>query len=202
MQSGDSRFQLAIDRFDLANSQDPNTTVVGEEIHPKELLYARRMTDWLDRFEPNASEPLRLAARCQHIMRWQIPRNQFPMDRAGYHRWRTTLYNFHAEKAGEILRDVGYDDTTISRVQSLVRKERLKSDPEMQTLEDVICLVFLENYFAEFAEDHDEPKLITILRKTWKKMSPRGHQAALGLKLPQRERAIIEKALAPQPPGA
>ena len=153
------------------------------------------MTAWLDKLEPNASEPLRLAARSQHLMRWSIPRSQFPMDRAGYLKWRTTLYDFHAEKAGAILREVGYDEATIARVQSLVRKQGIKTDPEMQLLEDVICLVFLENYFAEFAADHDEDKLIRILRRTWAKMSPRGHQAALGLELPERERGLIERAL-------
>jgi len=139
---------------------------------------------------------VRLAARSQHLMRWSIPRSQCPMDRAGYLKWRTTLYDFHAERAGEVLRQVGYDEGTVGRVQSLIRKHGIKTDPEMQLLEDVICLVFLENYFAEFAADHDEEKLIRILRRTWAKMSPRGHEAALGLDLPQRERQLIGKALA------
>jgi hypothetical protein len=181
-----ARFQLAIDRFDAANAQDP----AG-----KELAYARRMTQWLQRLEPNASEALRLAARSQHIRRWEIPRASFPMDRPGYLKWRKTLYEFHATKAGEILHDVGYDDATIARVQSLLRKEKIKLDPEMQTLEDVICLVSLENYFAEFAGDHDEEKLIKILRKTWKKMSDRGHSAAMKLNLAERELELISKAL-------
>jgi len=131
-------------------------------------------------------------------MRWSIPREDYPKDRAGYLKWRTTLYDFHAEKAAEILRNVGYDDATIARVRSLIRKEKLKADPEMQLLEDVICLVFLENYFAEFAADHDEEKLVRILRRTWAKMSPRGHAAALKLELPERERKLIERALSPR----
>jgi hypothetical protein len=118
------------------------------------------------------------------------------MDRPGYLKWRTTLYDFHADKAAQILREVGYDDVTIGRVRSLIRKQGIKTDPEMQLLEDVICLVFLENYFAEFAADHDEDKLIRILRRTWAKMSPRGHEAALGLDLPERERKLIDRALA------
>ena len=117
------------------------------------------------------------------------------MDRPGYHRWRTDLGKFHAQAAGEILQEVGYDAPTVSRVESLLRKERLKSDPEAQLLEDVICLVFLENYFAPFSERHDEQKLIGILRRTWTKMSPRGHDAALKLELPPEKRALIEKAL-------
>jgi hypothetical protein len=192
----DPRFRAAIDRFDAINARDPNVTIIDGVARPKELVYAQRMTDWLDRLEPSASEAVRLAARSQHLMRWSIPRSQFPMDRAGYLKWRTTLYDFHAERAGEVLRDVNYDEDTIGRVQSLIRKQGIKTDPEMQLLEDVICLVFLENYFAEFAADHDEEKLIRILRRTWAKMSPRGHEAARGLDLPERERELIEKALA------
>ncbi|WP_428938496.1 DUF4202 domain-containing protein [Fontivita pretiosa] len=192
MNSDPERFRRAIERFDAANAQDPNQ---------KELLYAQRMTHWLDRLDPNASEALRLAARCQHICRWQIPRSSFPMDRIGYLKWRKTLYQFHADKAGQILREVGYDDATIARVQSLLRKEKLKLDPEMQTLEDVICLVFLEHYFAEFVQEHahDEPKILNIIRKTWAKMSPRGHEAAMSIKLPQSAMRLISQALS-QPP--
>jgi hypothetical protein len=196
MPSADSRFRAAIERFDAANARDPNMTISDGTPQPKELIYARRMTDWLNRLEPSASEPVQLAARCQHLMRWSIPRSAYPMDRSGYLKWRTTLYDFHADRAAEILREVGYDDATIARVRSLVRKERIKADPQMQLLEDVICLVFLENYFAEFAADHDEEKLIRILRRTWAKMSPRGHAAALALELPVRERKLIERALA------
>jgi hypothetical protein len=154
------------------------------------------MSDWLQRIEPNASEALQLAAHGQHICRWTIPRDSYSMDRPGYHRWRSACQRMHADKLAEILRDVGYDDATISRVQSLVRKERLKLDPDSQLLEDVICLVFLENYFADFSRQHDEAKLIDIVRKTWKKMSPRGHAAALQLPLSDETKSIVEKALA------
>jgi hypothetical protein len=184
------RFTAAIEHFDALNAQDPGD---------KELTYARRMTQWLEKLAPEASEPLRLAARSQHLMRWQIPRSSFPMDRIGYLKWRTTLYDFHAQKSAEVLREVGYDDATVARVRSLIRKEKLKIDPEMQLLEDVICLVFLENYFAEFARDHDEEKLVRILQKTWKKMSPRGHEAAMGLRLGEREKQLIALALSPPP---
>lgn len=190
------RFAAAIAKIDEANAADPNREVFeGREV-PKELLYSRRMSDWLARLEPNASEALRLAAHGQHIWRWTIARSSFPMDRAGYHRWRSTCQRMHADKLGEILRAVGYDDETIGRVQSLVRKEKMKLDAESQLLEDVVCLVFLENYFADFARDHDEAKLIDIVRKTWKKMSPRGHDAALKLPLSDAAKTIVEKALA------
>jgi len=155
------------------------------------------MSDWLMRLAPDASEELRLAARGQHICRWTIQRSSYAMDRAGYLHWRNECKRMHAEKLGEIMRDVGYDDAAINRAQSLVRKERLKADPETQLLEDVVCLVFLENYFAEFSRQHDDAKLIDIVRKTWKKMSPRGHQAALQLPLSSDSKRIIEQALAP-----
>ena len=189
------RFEKAIERFDAANAGDPNKEVNEGVEYPKELIYARRMTAWLERLVPDASESLRLAARCQHIRRWTIPRSDYPMDRRGYKRWRTNLAKYHAETAGAILKDVGYDDDTVGRVRTLLRKEGLKRDPEVQLLEDVICLVFLENYFSDFAKQHDEKKLINILRKTWKKMSPQGHQAALGLNFPGDLRRIVDMAL-------
>src|SRR5579862_2971819 len=120
-------FEQAIAKFDAANADDPNLT----EGRPAQLLYANRMSEWMNRLYPDASEPLRLAARCQHIRRWMIPRNSYPMDRAGYHRWRTALYSFHADEAEKILKDAGYEETTISRVRSLLKKEKLKTDPDM-----------------------------------------------------------------------
>ena len=196
--NADDRLKLAFDRLDALNAQDPNTELIDGRAEPKELIYARRMTAWLLRLEPGASDALQLAARGQHLMRWQIPRESFPRDRAGYLRWRTTLCDFHADRAAEVLREVGYDDATVERVRSLIRKQDLKTDPEAQTLEDVICLVFLEHYFAEFSRDHDEDKLLRILRKTWRKMSPRGHDAAMTLQHGPREMELISKALSPQ----
>ena len=195
MTSYTSRLQSAIDRFDAANGEDPNLQMVADEPCPAELLYAQRMTQWLHRLGPDASEPLRLAARAQHICRWKIPRSDYQSGRDGYRRWRTDLGQFHAETAGQILRDVGYDKPTIDRVKSLLTKQRLKADPECQILEDVICLVFLEHYLGEFTQKHDEAKLINILQRTWNKMSPRGHEAALALDLPQEARRLIDKAL-------
>jgi len=189
------RFNAAIARFDAANADDPTTEVFQEVVYPKELLYAQRMTAWLDNIAPEASEALRLAVRCQHIQRWTIPRHTYAMDRHGYLRWRTTLAKFHADTAAAILRDVGYDDATIQRVQTLLRKERLKRDPEVQCLEDVICLVFLEHYLAAFATQHDEVKVPDILRKTWTKMSPRGHEVALTLPMSPEARRLVEQAL-------
>jgi Domain of unknown function (DUF4202) len=190
------RFNSAIRRFDTANAEDPHVEVVEGVSYPKELLYAQRMSMWLDRFAPNASEALQLAARCQHIRRWTIPRQDYPMDRRGYLQWRTALAKFHAETAAEILREVGYEEATIGRVQSLLRKEGLKRDPEVQCLEDVICLVFLESYCADFATHHDSAKMLPIIRKTWEKMSPHGREIARRLDLPREVQQLVEAALA------
>jgi hypothetical protein len=189
------RFTEAIQRFDAANAEDPQREVVEGVSYPKELLYAQRMTVWLDRFAPDASEALRLAARCQHIRRWMIPRQDYPMDRRGYLQWRTGLAKFHADTAAGILREVGYEDEIIGRVRALLRKEGLKRDPEVQCLEDVICLVFLESYCADFAKQHDAAKVLPIIRKTWDKMSPRGHEVARTLDLPQGVYQLVEAAL-------
>jgi hypothetical protein len=189
------QFRAAIGRIDDANRDDPNREVHQGREHPRELLYAERMSAWLERLAPGAAEAVQLAARAQHIRRWEIPRDRYPMDRDGYRRWRTDLGKFHADTAGRILRGVGYDEATVERVGSLLRKEQLKTDADCQLLEDVICLVFLEYELADFAKKHDEEKLIHILRRTWKKMSPRGHQAALALPLPEGLRSIVERAV-------
>ncbi|MCU0673672.1 MAG: DUF4202 domain-containing protein [Myxococcota bacterium] len=191
----DERLDAAFARIDEANAQDPNLERLDGQDFPKELLYGRRMSATLAMFAPEADDAVKLAARAQHVQRWKIPRSDFPMDRKGYLAWRQKLYGMHAELAGEILREVGYDDATIARVGTLLRKKGLKTDPDVQLLEDVICLVFLEHYFAEFSVKHDDDKVIDILRKTWAKMSPRGHEAALALPLGE-ERRLVERALA------
>jgi len=196
MNPNSGRFDEAIARFDAAHAEDPESEVSRGAEHPKELLYAQRMSAWLASLAPDASEPLKLAVRAQHIRRWSIPRTAYPMNVDGYRKWRAEEARAHAETAGRILAEVGYDEATVRRVQALVRKERLKQDPEAQLLEDVTCIVFLENYFAGFAQKHDQDTLVRVLRKTWKKMSARGHAAALGLDLSPHLRAIMDKALA------
>ena len=186
------RFDAAIARFDAVHAEDPEKDGTGQ---PKELVYARRMSEWLEKLAPDAPEALRLAARCQHIRRWAIRRSDYPLGAAGYRKWRVDEAAAHAVVAREILEVAVYDEPTIQRVQALVRKEKLKQDAEVQLLEDAGCLVFLEHYFADFARKHDEAKLVEILRKTWRKMSPRGHEAAHGLELTAPLRAIVEKAL-------
>ncbi len=198
MNENPKRFEDALRLIDAANSEDPNTESFEGEDYPKELLYSMRMTKWLETIEPQASEALRLAVRSQHIRRWEIPRSEYPLDRKGYHQWRTRLYDYHGEKAAEILEKVGYDEETISRVRKLLKKKGLKSNPETQTLEDVACLVFLESYFWDFSRLHDEEKIIGILRKTWVKMSACGQEAARELSLNAGAQDLLNKALTPE----
>lgn len=196
MTESPTRFVTAIQLFDEANSEDPNRETHQGEQHPKELLYAHRMTERLSRFAPGASEAVRLAVRAQHIRRWEIPRASYPMDRDGYRKWRTELGRFHARTAAALLRESGYDEETILRVESLLRKERLKIDPDCQLLEDVICLVFLEHYLPAFVSTQEEAKLIGIIQKTWRKMSAQGQQAATELSLCEAAERAVGKALA------
>ncbi|MEH6679492.1 MAG: DUF4202 domain-containing protein [Sediminicola sp.] len=190
-----NKLQKAFDLFDKANAEDPNKEIFQGKTYAKEVLYAIRMTERLNIFEPNASEALQLTARCQHIRRWEIPRDSYEMNRAGYLKWRQDLKKFHAEKAGELLKLVGYDQDTIDKVAFLLEKKQLKKNEETQILEDVICLVFLEYYFEPFAQKYEAEKLIDILQKTWRKMSAKGHGAAMELPLSETTLALVGKAL-------
>lgn len=192
-------FKDAIALIDAANAEDPNKEIFEDKEYPKEILYSERMTTWQQKFEPNASEALQLAARAQHICRWKIPRSDYPMNRKGYNDWRTTLAKFHGDTTAEIMKQAGYDDAMCERVKKILLKDRIKfDDPDGQVLEDVICLVFLEFYFVPFAPHYAEPKLISIVQRTWKKMSDRGHETALTLAplWPAELLASVQKALA------
>ena len=201
-----NRFTEAIRRFDAANAEDPNHETVEGRERPKALLYAERLSAMLARFAPDASETLLLAARCQHLQRWKIPRSDYPMTRAGYHQWRNRLRDFHAELARAILVDAGYDDSMIARVASLIRKEALKSDAEAQALEDVVALVFLESYLADFVAahgDYDASRLADIVTKTARKMSQRGREAGLSqIQLPRELAELVRNAIGGVPPGS
>ncbi len=196
MQTDSRRLRCAVEGFDALNAADPNTAAGPAGPVANELLYARRMSDRLAQFAPEASETVRLAVRAQHICRWKIPRSAYPMTRAGYLRWRKDLGAFHAETAGKVMRACGYAETVIEEVASILRKERLKLNPAAQLLEDVACLVFLEHYLDGFAPTQDKEKLLNILRRTWRKMSAEGRQAALALDLPAHLSALVRKALA------
>lgn len=195
--SDKERYQKAISLIDKANLQDPNTELLDGKEFPKELLYSNRMTSWLDKLDPEASDVLKIAARAQHIERWKIPRSKYPVDRDGYRMWRKELMDFHASRVSEIMSHVGYDEDSILRVKSLIKKELFKTDPDSQMLEDVVCLVFLENYFSDFSKEHlnDPDKLSRIITKTWNKMSENGRELALKLKIPAEAKSLISKAL-------
>ena len=190
-----TRFETAIAIIDQKNAEDPNTYQVAGIEYSKELLYSQRMTRKLLQFEPNASKALQIAARAQHICRWKIQRNEYPMDRVGYLKWREELKKMHAKLTGEILEQVGFDEQFVDRVQKIILKKLIKKNEESQTLEDVICLVFLDYYFDEFAAKHTDEKIIDILKKTWVKMSDKGHEAALKLPFSEKSLALVKQAI-------
>lgn len=195
-------YDIALSLIDEANSEDP-TRVIDEngKEWPKELLYSNRMSDMLSRFAPEADDVCKLAIRAQHIQRWKSPRENYPMDRIGYLKWRTDLYKFHADTAGKLLAKAGYDEDAVNRLQKMVGKKNIKHNPDTQLLEDVTDLVFIEHYMTEFAQKHpeySEEKWIEIIQKTWKKMSDDGHKFALSgqLRLPEPLIPLIQKAVA------
>lgn len=187
--------KLAFEAFDVENSKDPNIEVVNGNNVPKELIYGQRMSEVLTQFAPKASEALQLAARAQHLCRWEIPRNDYEMNRKGYLTWRADLKKFHAKKATAILEKLEFNKQLIERVAFLIQKKQLKRDEETQTLEDVICLVFLEYYYEEFRKKHEDDKVIDIIQKTWRKMSKKGHNYALALPYSEKGLQLIKQAL-------
>lgn len=197
------RFEQAVRDFDAAHVEDPERVSTSAGERPWSVHYHARLAHWVDVLAPDASEPLRLAARCQHIRRWSIPRSDFPEGPLGYKKWRSTLALFHADEAESALRAAGYDDSVVERVRALLIKKGLKSDAEVMAFEDAICLTFLENQLASFATRHERDKLIDILQKTWAKMTPRGHAVAMDLAagLPGALKALVQSAVAPEDAG-
>lgn len=190
-----NKLQQVLAKIDELNADDPNLDwVEGQEV-PREQLYSRRMSDQLCEFLPQASDELQIAAYAQHVRRWVSSRSDYPRGKAGYYRWRTELGRMHADLAARAMEEAGYSRVSQERVKKLLTKQGIKQDDEVQALEDVICLVFLQYYFMPFAARHPEDKVIDILQKTWAKMSPRGHEAALALPLDPAARSLIEKAL-------
>ncbi|KAL8819280.1 MAG: hypothetical protein Q9223_002246 [Gallowayella weberi] len=191
-----SKFETALRLIDEAHAHDPRIIKSKGQEEPYELYYSKKMSDYLERRDSNATETLRLAIRAQHLRRWEVPRESYAMTKTGYHLWRTYLKKRQADIATRICLDSGYSEEDAHRVGSLVMKENLKQDAETQILEDVACLVFLDDQFEEFEKEHDESKIINILRKTWGKMSERGHELALSISMSERARELVAKALA------
>lgn len=200
MQPPNTPFERAIAFIDDANRQDPNQESADGQTWPKELLYSHRMSDMLERYAPESDEAIKLAVRAQHIQRWKTPRSDYPMGRQGYLQWRTGLYKFHAETAGALVQQAGFDDAVVERVKQAVGKRALKRNPDTQMVEDVTALVFIEHYMLDFAGRHpeyDEQKWLDIIRKTWNKMSKRAQTFALsgGVQLPEPLVPLIQKAI-------
>ena len=194
-------FDKAIELIDAANNADPNKETADGKEWPKELLYSHRMSDMLDRFDPDADDAMKLAMRAQHIQRWKSPRDAYPMDRIGYLKWRKDLYKYHANTAAELLLEAGYGDDVVERVKNAIAKKNIKTNEDTRLLENISALVFIEHYMQAFADKHpeyDEAKWIDIIQKTWNKMSEQGHTFALSgsLKLPEPLIPLIQKAVA------
>jgi len=194
--TADPRERAALERFGAAHREDPRSVVVSGAATPWSVHYHARLAHWVETFDPNASVALRLAAACQHIRRWEVPRASYDEGRRGYRQWRTDLAEKHARTARGVLSDVGYDEATIARVETLIRKVGLARDPEVRLFEDAICMVFFELEYSDLVSKHEDAKLVDILRRTWAKMSPQGHAAAVSLAagMPERERRLIEEA--------
>jgi len=196
-----STYEKAKELINQANSEDPNKVVDSENKEwPKELLYSHHMSDMLERFAPESDEEMKLAIQAQHIQRWKSPRSDYPMNRKGYHQWRTALYTFHANTVAALMEQAGYAEDSLERVKQAVGKKALKKNPDTQLLENIAALVFIEHYMLEFAGKHpeyDEAKWIDIIRKTWRKMSPAAQEFALSgsIELPTALVPLIQKAL-------
>lgn len=192
----EARVARTLARFDALNAEDPNLLEVDGVARPRELVQAERLAAWVHRLEPQPSLALRLAARCQHLGRFRVPREQYAMDAAGYQAWRRGLAQLHADLAGQILEAEGWDEAVRAQVRRINLKSGIKRDAEVQTMEDALCLAFLEHEAAAFAAKHPREKLLDILRKTWAKMSGRGHAAALALSMAPELRELVSAALA------
>lgn len=190
-----NRLEQAFRLFDTYNQQGPGVIAWKGKEYPAEYFYALQLHEWVKRLEPQAGEPLLLASRCQHIGRWTIPRDSYPDGRVGYLTWRNDLSKFHAAKAREVLQGVGYEEDTIHRVTEIIQKKRLAADKEVQTMENALCLVFLEFQYDDLIEKQPEEKMISILQKTWAKMTEPGRQAALALSYSDKGSALLNKAL-------
>jgi hypothetical protein len=181
--------------IDAANADDPNTIIVRGERRPKEQAHAELAVEWVRRLVDDPSDSLLLAARAHHVRRWDVPRSDEPVGRAGYLKWKRRLQQHHAEVVAQVLGEVGVDPATIERVQAIVKKERLRSDPDVQALEDALCLVFVETQFGDLTDQLGEDHMVEVVVKTLRKMSPAGREAALGLPLDDEALRIVGRAL-------
>ncbi len=199
--SNSANLECAINAIDQANQQDPNHEEIDGESLPREFAYSLHMTRWLFELEPEPSERMQIACRAQHVERWTMPRSDYGEGRKNYYQWRQACGRMHGRRAAEIMAACGYPKAERERVETILTKRKLREDEDTQLLEDVACMVFLERYFAQFFEDnpdYDKEKWLRIVRRTWGKMTPRGHSAALKLAegMPAHLLALLQEALA------
>jgi hypothetical protein len=190
-----TKLARAFKAFDTYNQKDPHVFTWDGLSYPQEYFLALKLYEWVLKLDPNANEELLLASRSQHIGRWEIPRETYPDGREAYLKWRKDLALFHAEKASSIMKETGYDDEQIARVKQIILKQKLKVDADVQTMENALCLVFLEFQYEDFYPKHSPEKVVNILRKSLLKMDNHGHQFALGLKYSEQGLAYINEAL-------
>jgi hypothetical protein len=193
----DPRFAAARAAFAAHHADDPRPFVRDGAPTTISADYHARLERWLVALAADAPVSVRLAALAQHVRRWEVPRSTHPPGLAGYKRWRSALAQRQADIAAGELARVGYDAETIARVRDILTKKRLRSDPDGQLLEDAVCLRFLEDELAEFARGKGAEDVVGIIRKTWDKMSERGHAAARALlpALPQDIAALVARAV-------
>ena len=192
-----TRFQAALDKIDAINENDPRRDTLDDAEYGYERVYAEHLTRWLFRLEREPSEPLQLAIRGLHIERWTVPRAEYPMTRDGYHEWKNRLREYHAERARQILGEIGYDRETIDRVAALIDRSTFPDDLEAQIVEDAVSLLLLEFQFAEFAEKTERSKLMRVIRRVWRNMTAKAQEIALSMPLDETHLAIVGEALAP-----
>lgn len=190
-----TKLTLAFEQFDAYNQHDPHTFTWDAVTYPQEYFLALKLYDWVIKLEPDASEELLLASRSQHIGRWEIPRSSYPDGREAYLKWRKDLAQLHAEKAAEIMGNVGYGEEQMARVRQIMLKQKIKADKEVQTMENALCLVFLEFQYDAFYPKHPAETVVNILRKSLLKMDAHGHEFALALNYSEEGKAYIAKAM-------
>lgn len=188
------KLNTVFEEIDRLNQQDPNKVEWQGQSVAKEWLYGLRMSEALHAYQPEANEALQIAARAQHIGRWKIPRSEYPMDRMGYLQWREKLKQLHSSIISDLLLEHHYSKDMIDEVIRLITKYKFKTNPDAQLLEDVVCIVFLQHYLDEFSQKHPEEKVIEILQKTWKKISPQGQSYILELPLSSTTKSFLDKA--------
>lgn len=194
----DERLRRALERIDEENMRDPNKEPWEEGEMPSAWVYGQRMTQWLFKLQPEPSPELQIAARAQHICRWEIPRDTFPANRKGYLDWRMRMYDYHAEKTLAIMQELGYDEDAQYQVNFYLHKRCLATNREVQYLEDCACLIFIEHHLLDFAREHREQKVLRIIQKTWDKMTEQGHREVYGLDLSEEAHELLDKVMRPR----